>query len=82
MMGFRKFAMDCCVCLSNKDVIIYDVETKSGTFTYCPTCCGKTQKPNGEEGHEFEYDRSERGRYCVWCSEPVPLDYYYYDEAP
>lgn len=78
-MGFRKFKSDCSICLSSKNVAIYDLDENG--LTFCPDCCAKTEKPNGEEGHEFEYVREERGRFCKWCHEPVPLDYYF-DEAP
>ncbi len=38
----------------------------------CPACCGKVaDHGDGENGHQYEYERSERHYFCRYCGEPA-----------
>ena len=37
----------------------------------CDVCCG-----NHEDGHDYDYDRSRRSRFCRRCDKEVDQDYY------
>lgn len=62
----------CHVCRNDCD--FYDNTGKG----YCYECCclSTTQCGKTEMRHEYKYDRSERGTYCVICGVQAP---YYYD---
>jgi hypothetical protein len=52
----------CHVCGKPDNVICYpDDHSKA----ICPDCCGKS-----EDGHDFEYERTERGKVCTRCGIP------------
>lgn len=55
----------CRVCRSSKWVAIYREDAPGETI--CPECCGgDVLHPDGETGHQFEYEPGE-GHCCVYC---------------
>lgn len=60
-----KLAMvPCRVCHSPKNVYVIP---KDRSQTICFECCPKVEHADGETGHVFEYERSERDHVCVHC---------------
>ena len=57
-------APPCRVCGGN-DVGCYPADNLF--MAICPNCCEKANHPDGETGHEFKYDRSERDTVCQKC---------------
>lgn len=45
----------------------------------CMDCCENAEHPDGEHGHQYEYERYE-GHMCRYCAAPPPADWYYVDE--
>lgn len=39
-------------------------------------CCGTAEHPDGETGHQYEYERDERDYWCRYCSQPAPHEWY------
>ncbi len=57
----------CRVCGKTDPVIQYP---DAHELTICPDCCGNVaEHPDGEKGHQFDYDRWE-GHYCRYCGIP------------
>lgn len=55
----------CRVCNKSDGVICYPDDH---SLTICPDCCAKVvEHPDGEKGHQWEYDRSERQHICTYC---------------
>lgn len=71
----------CRVCGSKHDVICYGTPAD----TICPNCCATAEHADGETGHGFDYQRSERGYQCRYCGEdehpPAADDGYISDRA-
>ena len=42
----------------------------------CMDCCGTAEHPDGETGHQYEYERDERDYWCRYCSQPAPHEWY------
>jgi len=40
----------------------------------CMDCCGDAEHPDGEHGHQYEYERE--GHMCRYCAAPPPSDWY------
>ncbi len=57
----------CRACGKADDVIVYPDDH---ALTICPDCCDKASHPDGETGHQWEYDKWERDRVCVYCGIP------------
>jgi hypothetical protein len=53
----------CRVCGKPDDVICYPDDH---ALTVCPDCCEIAEHPDGETGHQFDYDRWE-GHVCRYC---------------
>ena len=70
----------CCVCRKADDVACYPDE--GAGKTYCPTCCGVAEKDDGEQGHQFDYDKDERDYICRYCGERAPRDWMADHDAP
>ena len=62
----------CRVCLSSEHVGVFD--PLNLFLAICPECCGTANHPDGETGHVWEYDRSERGNVCQKCGVPEHSD--------
>lgn len=58
-------APPCRVCLSVEKVCVYPLDEPF--LAVCPDCCETALHSDGECGHVFEYERSERGRVCAKC---------------
>lgn len=58
-------APPCRVCLSVKKVCVYPSDQPF--LAICPECCATAIHSDGETGHVFEYDRSERDSVCQKC---------------
>jgi hypothetical protein len=65
----------CRVCHSNQHVICYPNDHAQ---TICPECCAKAEHADGETGHYFVYERSERRHECRYCG--IPRDCTDYQE--
>lgn len=58
-------APPCRVCGKSEPVLCYDPADNSTAI--CPTCREKAEHPNGETGHEWQYDRYEHADACGNC---------------
>lgn len=58
-------APPCRVCLSVEKVCVYPLDEPF--LAVCPDCCETALHSDGENGHVFEYDRSERDSICTKC---------------
>lgn len=58
-------APPCRLCLSSEHVAVYDGANLF--LTICYQCCTTATHADGETGHCWEYDRSERGNVCAKC---------------
>lgn len=67
MSIFTEVIPPCRKCGNNKDIIVYPDDH---ALTICPTCCKTAQHPDGEDGHQFEYQRDERRHICKYCGIP------------
>jgi hypothetical protein len=52
----------CRVCKKSDEIICY-----SESEAICPTCCETVDHPDGEHGHQFDYERGERDHICRYC---------------
>lgn len=41
----------------------------------CPDCCATVEHPDGESGHQYEYESFE-GWACRYCAAPPPYDWF------
>jgi hypothetical protein len=58
----------CRVCLSVDKVAVYD--GANPFLTVCPDCCETgVEHADGEAGHVWVYERSERGNVCDKCGQ-------------
>lgn len=62
----------CRICRGRHEVVVYD--TKRREDTICQTCCETAMHADGETGHVWEYERSERGNVCQKCGIPEHAD--------
>jgi len=62
----------CRVCLKAEHVGAFD--PLNLFLAICPICCETANSPDGETGHVWEYDRSERGNVCQKCGIPEHAD--------
>ncbi len=65
-------APPCRVC--GKDVAVWREEHPEHAI--CMDCCGNADHPDGEHGHQYEYERGERDYWCRYCASPAPYDWY------
>ena len=55
----------CRVCHKTDNVICYPDDH---ALTICPDCCDKClEHPDGEKGHQWDYDKWERDDVCRYC---------------
>lgn len=63
----------CRICGKRETVAVYDEKNLQNAI--CPECCEKgAEHADGETGHVWEYDRSERGQVCQKCGIPEHVD--------
>lgn len=61
-------APPCRVCKKVEPVLCYPDDH---ALTICPDCCDKVEEhPDGEKGHQWEYDRGDRQHICKYCGIP------------
>lgn len=67
----------CRVCGRTEDIISYPDDPSQAI---CPTCCAAAHHPDGEDGHQFDYERSERQHICRYCGLPRSATDDYFDD--
>ena len=71
----------CRVCGKTEWVASYREEAPKKAI--CIECCATAKHDDGETGHVFTYDPSERDRVCDHCGQFARnTDYYYHWDEP